>query len=840
MLPNGKHRGLIWTRNILAAFLLGVLFALVASFCTGPFDLHGQPSINAHHPGVGIQCWLFSRIRVPDLPDISAQFASNTTRSAEALQDTTKALDNIVLQSSSHDRESKIQGNDNKGPWWRAYATLAQGTAAARRVQRVQRTRSKRVNGTEPGLVVYQGYHNQESALKTWEQSHAHAIYRGFRFAGPPVDPIKGADHLNLEDLLPAVRSHATFETRLGEFSGMLAIANCLEDHASGCAQVHNASHWIGFTSWKERPDPVRMNALFENDMGHNKDTVYFWLEVHEDLYKEAESTHPGIIANTMRTMWEEVYGEPLPALPLFRNRENAYMQGNNFLMSTRNFLEYIKFVRPVLVWLEDNAPGPDCPFNTTKKSEPRSAQQRCWGFVMERAINIWMMHTGKRLVLLDLKKRGAQFIQPVWKEEWGKRKLPYQSKGPYAQRQILKVDIDQVQLDDIHNTLGNETQSTRRDLLLEASRSQQVPRAHAPSNTIYTGGHRNNVKTDARLGNGIDKARRRVMESVLKRRLESLKKMHESGTPVPAGADLHTLQPSFFVLGPQKTGTTSLWKYLRGHPAVHGRQTKELLYFADDCTQLHCIDRKQVEVCDDRGIDKYLQEFPSVGLHEAHQLVGDWSATYFTCKCCPSQIRKHFPNASLFVIVRDPAQRSLSRWMEQHEFIRHRALGWKRLLYLNMTLDGYMDVRLNETAACLDNAKGNLSAEVDCAVDDNIFGWSLYDIWIRHWRQHFPEQQIAFLSHHRLLDRPKQVLKRIESHLGILHHDYANEALAVQFNSNRCLGWHCPSTRSSEQYSHGYLVPDRMKAFFAPHVDAMQEELSTAIIDSDWRVQSR
>lgn len=54
------------------------------------------------------------------------------------------------------------------------------------------------------------------------------------------------------------------------------------------------------------------MNALFENDMGHNKDTVYFWLEVHEDLYKEAESTHPGIIANTMRTMWEEVYGTNL------------------------------------------------------------------------------------------------------------------------------------------------------------------------------------------------------------------------------------------------------------------------------------------------------------------------------------------------------------------------------------------------------------------------------------------------------------------------------------------------------------------------------------------------
>mmetsp|Transcript_17028 Transcript_17028/g.32593 ORF Transcript_17028/g.32593 Transcript_17028/m.32593 type:complete len:800 (-) Transcript_17028:97-2496(-) len=798
MLPNGKHRGLIWTRNILAAFLLGVLFALVASFCTGPFDLHGQPSINAHHPGVGIQCWLFSRIRVPDLPDISAQFASNTTRSAEALQDTTKALDNIVLQSSSHDRESKIQGNDNKGPWWRAYATLAQGTAAARRVQRVQRTRSKRVNGTEPGLVVYQGYHNQESALKTWEQSHAHAIYRGFRFAGPPVDPIKGADHLNLEDLLPAVRSHATFETRLGEFSGMLAIANCLEDHASGCAQVHNASHWIGFTSWKERPDPVRMNALFENDMGHNKDTVYFWLEVHEDLYKEAESTHPGIIANTMRTMWEEVYGEPLPALPLFRNRENAYMQGNNFLMSTRNFLEYIKFVRPVLVWLEDNAPGPDCPFNTTKKSEPRSAQQRCWGFVMERAINIWMMHTGKRLVLLNLKKKGTQFIQPVWTQEWGARNIQYQSTAKYAHRPIVKVDIDTVQPEVSTIAKQNNTLSESQGLV--------------------------------KVGGGQDE--------LMRRRSAYVKKIHQTVGAAAAGRKLQKLKPSFFVLGPQKTGTSSLWRFLRRHPALYGLQ-KERLYFSHDCTQLHCASRPQVEVCNDRGIDKYLQEFPSVGHREAHKLVGDWSATYFTCKCCPSQIRKHFPNASLFVIVRDPAQRSLSRWMEQHEFIRHRALGWKRLLYLNMTLDGYMDVRLNETAACLDNAKGNLSAEVDCAVDDNIFGWSLYDIWIRHWRQHFPEQQIFFLSHRQLLDQPKQVLHQIESRLGIPHHDYANDTLALQHNSNSCSGWPCSPVRSSERYSQGYRIPDSIKRFFASHVAAMQIELANFIDHSDWIVES-
>lgn len=52
-----------------------------------------------------------------------------------------------------------------------------------------------------------------------------------------------------------------------------------------------------------------RMNTLFEKDLGHTMDTVYFWFEMHEDLYRQAESAHPGIITNTMRTLWKDVYG---------------------------------------------------------------------------------------------------------------------------------------------------------------------------------------------------------------------------------------------------------------------------------------------------------------------------------------------------------------------------------------------------------------------------------------------------------------------------------------------------------------------------------------------------
>ena len=51
-----------------------------------------------------------------------------------------------------------------------------------------------------------------------------------------------------LADLLPAAHSLERFQQQLGEFSGMLALANCIEAPDSGCATVYPNNSWIGFT----------------------------------------------------------------------------------------------------------------------------------------------------------------------------------------------------------------------------------------------------------------------------------------------------------------------------------------------------------------------------------------------------------------------------------------------------------------------------------------------------------------------------------------------------------------------------------------------------------------
>ncbi|KXZ45415.1 hypothetical protein GPECTOR_55g321 [Gonium pectorale] len=46
--------------------------------------------------------------------------------------------------------------------------------------------------------------------------------------------------------------------------------------------------------------------------------------------------------------------------------------------------------------------------------------------------------------------------------------------------------------------------------------------------------------------------------------------------------------------------------------------------------------------------------------------LVGDWSATHFSCICCPMVFKTLNPKMKLMVMLRDPIQRVLSRFLEQ------------------------------------------------------------------------------------------------------------------------------------------------------------------------------
>ena len=139
---------------------------------------------------------------------------------------------------------------------------------------------------------------------------------------------------------------------------------------------------------------------------------------------------------------------------------------------------------------------------------------------------------------------------------------------------------------------------------------------------------------------------------------------------------------PNFFLAGVPKSGTTSLYAYLRQHPQVYMSPVKEPMFFAAP-DLLTGPRRAQVlsRATRDRGAlrtyletshangplplvldwDDYLELFRNVRDEAA---VGEASVGYFWLPSAAPAIRSHVPNARLVFLLRDPAARLFSQYL--------------------------------------------------------------------------------------------------------------------------------------------------------------------------------
>lgn len=109
---------------------------------------------------------------------------------------------------------------------------------------------------------------------------------------------------------------------------------------------------------------------------------------------------------------------------------------------------------------------------------------------------------------------------------------------------------------------------------------------------------------------------------------------------------------PNFFICGAARSGTTSMWQYLRQHPDIHMPpvfEQKEPSYF-----------------CDSYGVkdwEVYLSLFADAG---SKSRVGEASGPYLTSPESPGRIKAMIPDARILILLRNPAERawSLYKWM--------------------------------------------------------------------------------------------------------------------------------------------------------------------------------
>jgi hypothetical protein len=125
---------------------------------------------------------------------------------------------------------------------------------------------------------------------------------------------------------------------------------------------------------------------------------------------------------------------------------------------------------------------------------------------------------------------------------------------------------------------------------------------------------------------------------------------------------------PDFVIAGAPKCGTTSLWNYLRAHPAVFMPANKEPNYFCSD------LPAERVGTLAD--YDALFSTAPP------HALTGEASVFYLYSKVAIGQIMARNANAKIIVMLRNPIEATRSmhafRWNNQLEDVGDFEHAWR------------------------------------------------------------------------------------------------------------------------------------------------------------------
>ena len=257
---------------------------------------------------------------------------------------------------------------------------------------------------------------------------------------------------------------------------------------------------------------------------------------------------------------------------------------------------------------------------------------------------------------------------------------------------------------------------------------------------------------------------------------------------------------PDFLVIGPQKTGTTALYKFLQVHPSIESNfqsptTFEELQFFSNN---------KNYEM----GIDWYMSFFPSRDLNnsatelkqtneesnddtmydeESLTMLFEKSATYFDREVVPERAYELLPDAFLIAILISPAKRAHSWYQHQ------RAHGDETALQYS-----FHDVI---TANTTSTNKALRSLQNRCLEPGK------YASHIERWLQYYGPQQFYIVDGEQLTKDPIPVMNNLQHFLSVkpfidydhhLRYDVNKGYYCLSHGKKQCLG-----SGKGREYNH-------------------------------------
>lgn len=215
-----------------------------------------------------------------------------------------------------------------------------------------------------------------------------------------------------------------------------------------------------------------------------------------------------------------------------------------------------------------------------------------------------------------------------------------------------------------------------------------------------------------------------------------------------------------FLVIGAQKSGTTSLFQYLAGHPALFLPMAKEVPFFTP---------RGSFEKGWEHHVARHFADAP------AGRRWGKVTPHYMTDLEVPGRIAATMPDVRLVALLRHPVERALSH----HRMTRRRGNDPRTAV-----------VALRESLADARRSPPALSGSTREDEHRHYLGWSLYGRILAAWRAAFPAEQLLTFFLDEMERDPAAVLARVLAHLGV-DASWRPANLGERYLDSRKPGWY-------------------------------------------------
>ncbi|MCB0704428.1 MAG: sulfotransferase domain-containing protein [Saprospiraceae bacterium] len=200
--------------------------------------------------------------------------------------------------------------------------------------------------------------------------------------------------------------------------------------------------------------------------------------------------------------------------------------------------------------------------------------------------------------------------------------------------------------------------------------------------------------------------------------------------------------KPDFIIIGVQKGGTSSLFRYLEQHPDTKMPYRK----------QLHFFDRSF-----NKGLRFYQQAFP-LSMFSKGKITGEATPFYVFHPRVAERMHQVLPDVKLILMLRNPIDRAYSHYQMKKD------QGWEDAETFEEAL-GKEKVRLATELAKME-ADPNYYSKIY-----RNFGYlsrGNYAEQLEKWLKYFPKEQILILESEEFFSKPMDSLERVYAFLGM------------------------------------------------------------------------